>query len=123
MQLHKLTRNKRDFVLRFLSLPVLLLSVELLFQIVFIPISQIFGLIYKNKFDELGMSAADGSTIINLNAALRNILGLVNGALIRLYGCRKVAIASAVLFTTGIILTSFANSFIQFVITYGLITC
>lgn len=49
--------------------------------------------------------------------------GLINGVLLKIYGCRKVAFLAAFLLTAGVVLTSFSQNFTHFVISYGLITC
>lgn len=81
-----------------------------------------FGLIFKDKFAEMKMPAADISFIMNFNSAFGMSLGLINGPLLRNFGYRKVAIVAGMLFSTGITLTSFANSFLAFVFTYGIVT-
>lgn len=50
-------------------------------------------------------------------------LGLFNGALLKCFGYRKVAIFGGVLFSSGLVATSFADSFRHFLITYSIITC
>ncbi|RZC32313.1 uncharacterized protein BDFB_002003 [Asbolus verrucosus] len=57
-----------------------------------IPLIHCFGLIFKDTFAELGLSATQGSLIINLNAAFGMMTGLINGVFLKIYGCRKVAI-------------------------------
>lgn len=95
-----------------------------LFQLVFIPTLQSFGLIFKDVFSGIEeLSAADGSTIININAAFGMLMGLVNGALLRKFGYRKISVTGSVFMIFGIISTAFANTFIEFVVSYGLITC
>lgn len=81
-----------------------------------------FGLVFKDTFNALGFSATDGSVIINTNAACSMMTGLINGPLLKYFGPRKVSIAGAVFTTAGVILTSFANSFTWFLISYSFIT-
>lgn len=81
-----------------------------------------FGLLYKEKFEELGMTSSEKSIIMNLNSAFGMILGLVNAPLLRRFGYRRVAAVASILFSFGMILTSSANSFIHFLITYSCIT-
>nr|CAD7399970.1 unnamed protein product [Timema poppensis] len=47
---------------------------------------------------------------------------LVQGAILNRYGYRRVAIAGSILTFMGVVLTSFGNSFIHFLITYGFLT-
>ncbi|CAG2061331.1 unnamed protein product [Timema podura] len=84
---------------------------------------QTFALLYKDKFANIGMSATDSSIIINVNSAFGMGLGLVQGAILNRYGYRKVAIAGSILTFIGVVLTSFGNSFIYFLFTYGFLTC
>lgn len=69
------------------------------------------------------MSALDATLILNLNSALGMTLGLFNGALLKCFGYRKVAVLGGALFSSGLIATSWANSFRHFLITYSIITC
>lgn len=92
------------------------------FQLIFIPIMQCFGLIFKDTFTLMGFSATDGSVIINTNAAFGMMMGLINGPLLRIYGYRKVSVAGATFISVGILLTAFANTFTFFIITYGFLT-
>lgn len=82
-----------------------------------------FGLIFKDKFVDMNMSATDVTIIINLNSAFGMTLGLVNGPLLRNFGYRKIAIVAGIFFSFGFFLTSWANSFTHFFITYCFITC
>ncbi|XP_011501559.1 PREDICTED: monocarboxylate transporter 4-like [Ceratosolen solmsi marchali] len=87
-----------------------------------VPVSQVFSMIYGNKFEELGISATEMSIIMNVNQAFGMILALANVPLLRNYGYRKIAVIGQLLYSSGIILTSFATCFIHFIITYGMIT-
>lgn len=88
-----------------------------------VPVLTSFGLIFKDKFKELNMSALDSTLILNLNSALGMTLGLFNGALLKCFGYRKIAVLGGILFSSGLIATSYANSFQHFLITYSIITC
>lgn len=93
------------------------------FQLIFIPIMQSFGLIFKDTFAMMGLSATDGTIIITSNAAAGMIMGLINGPLLNRFSYRKVSFAGAIFIVIGIISTSFATKFEHFLLTYGLITC
>lgn len=69
------------------------------------------------------MSAIDSTLILNLNSALGMTLGLVNGVLLKQFGYRKVAFMGGTLFSSGLIMTAWANSFRHFLITYSIVTC
>jgi hypothetical protein len=50
-------------------------AVFLFFQVIVVPILQSFGLLFKGRFDALGISGTDASVIINVNSAFGMILG------------------------------------------------
>jgi len=91
--------------------------------VLIVPVLTSFGLIFKDKFESLNMSALDAALILNLNSALGMTLGLINGALLKCFGYRKIAVLGSLLFSGGLIATSWANSFRHFLITYSIITC
>ncbi|KMQ87401.1 monocarboxylate transporter 9, partial [Lasius niger] len=86
------------------------------------PIIQGFGLIFKESFAELNMNATDTSVIISVNLAFGMMFGMINGALLKTFGYKKVAMAGSIIFTVGIMLTAFANTFSLFIICYGILT-
>ncbi|XP_044254557.1 monocarboxylate transporter 12-like [Tribolium madens] len=88
---------------------------------IYIPMMHCFGLIFKDTFAELGLSAAQGSFIMNLHAAFGLLTGLLNGVLLKMFGYRKIALVAAVLYFSGVTLTSLARSFQFFIISYGMI--
>ena len=88
-----------------------------------VPVLQSFGLIYKNKFKEIGISATDTSLIINLASSFGMALGLFNGPLLKTFGYRKVAFVGGLFFSFGLMLTSRAESFYHFLATYSILTC
>ncbi|XP_025831354.1 monocarboxylate transporter 13-like isoform X2 [Agrilus planipennis] len=90
--------------------------------VISIPIMTSFGLLFKDTFSQLGLSATDSAIIINTNQAFGMMMGLINGALLRKYGYRKIAIMSAVCMTLGVTLTAFAKTFTHFMISFGLLT-
>ncbi|KAI4456815.1 monocarboxylate transporter [Holotrichia oblita] len=92
-------------------------------NIITIPIAQGFGLIFKDRFVELGFSATDTALIMNTSGAISMFCGIFNGPLLKSMGYRKVALLSGCLTTLGVILTAQANSFLQYILTFGLITC
>ncbi|KAG5332235.1 MOT9 protein, partial [Acromyrmex heyeri] len=85
-----------------------------------IPIVQGFGLIFKESFAKLNLTATDTSIIINVNLAFGMILGLINGPLLKIYGYRKVAMVGSILYAIGITLTAFANTFTLIMISIGM---
>lgn len=87
-----------------------------------IPTTSNIGLIFKDKFDEMKIPAADLTLIININSALSMALGLINGPLLRYFGYRKISVVAAVLFSIGLMLTALTDSVLGIIITYGVIT-
>ena len=88
-----------------------------------IPILQGFGLIFKDRFEDLEFTATQITTIMNFNSFFGMILGIFNGPLITIFGFRKTAILGTLVFTSGVVFTAYASSFIQFIIGYGMLTC
>ncbi|XP_058128331.1 uncharacterized protein LOC131285901 [Anopheles ziemanni] len=91
-------------------------------NIMIVPVLQSFGLIFRDTFREINISATKASVIINLASAVGMALGLFNGPLLRRYGFRKLAVAGGVLFSVGLMLTSSAAYFAHFIITYSIIS-
>uniref|UniRef100_A0A1L8DEV9 Putative monocarboxylate transporter n=1 Tax=Nyssomyia neivai TaxID=330878 RepID=A0A1L8DEV9_9DIPT len=87
-----------------------------------IPVLQTFGLIFNDKFKEMQLTATDSAMIVNVASAVGMGMGLFNGPLLRIYGYRKVSVASGVFFSIGLILTSWASTFTHFIITYSILT-
>uniref|UniRef100_A0A2M4BFX4 Putative monocarboxylate transporter n=1 Tax=Anopheles marajoara TaxID=58244 RepID=A0A2M4BFX4_9DIPT len=90
-------------------------------NIMIVPVLQSFGLIFRDTFKEINISATKASVIINLASAVGMALGLFNGPLLRKYGFRKLAVAGGLLFSAGLMLTSSATYFAHFIITYSII--
>lgn len=90
-------------------------------NIMIIPVLQSFGLIFKDTFHQINISATDASLIINLASAVGMTFGLFNGPLLRSYGFRKVAFLGGTMFSLGLMLTSSAETFAHFIITYSII--
>lgn len=82
-----------------------------------------FGLIFKDSFAALNLTATDTSVIINVNLAFGMLLGLINGPLLKIFGYRKVAMAGSIMYAVGVTLTAFANSFTLIIICYGVLAC
>uniref|UniRef100_A0A8D8JBV2 Monocarboxylate transporter 14 n=3 Tax=Culex pipiens TaxID=7175 RepID=A0A8D8JBV2_CULPI len=90
-------------------------------NIMIIPVLQSFGLIFKDTFQQINISATDASLIINLASAVGMTFGLFNGPLLRSYGFRRVAFLGGTMFSLGLMLTSSAETFTHFIITYSII--
>lgn len=96
---------------------------SLFLQTCTLPIIQGFGLLFRDRCADLGMTGIEISIIITVNSAFGMGLGLINGPLLRRFGCRRIAIAGAVFHTVGLMLSAWANSFTLFIITYGILCC
>ncbi|XP_055538342.1 monocarboxylate transporter 13-like [Wyeomyia smithii] len=90
-------------------------------NIMIIPVLQSFGLIFKDTFKQINVSATGASLIINLASSVGMTFGLFNGPLLRNFGFRKVAAAGGTMFSLGLMLTSTAQTFAHFIITYSII--
>lgn len=91
-------------------------------QIVILPTIGSFGLIFGERYAALGLTATDVALVTNVNAAVGMSMGLVNGGLLRRFGCRPIAVVAGLLMTTGICLTATANSMRAFLLCYGVVT-
>lgn len=92
------------------------------FQIVTLPVITNFGLIFKEKITSMQMPVTNVTFILNISSVLNMLTGLITGPLLNRFGYRKIALTSGILFSGGLLLTSFANSFTHFIITYSIIT-
>lgn len=84
---------------------------------------QSFGLLFQDIFTNMGLTHTDRSTIMNTNSACMMLMGLVNGPLLRRFSFRKVALMGATLCSLGVVLTSTATTFTEYLVYYGFITC
>lgn len=81
----------------------------------FPPLQQ-FGLIYRQRMADLGFTAKETTTIINVVMSLSSIVGIVNGAMFRRFTFRQVAITGNMLAFIGILLTAWATTFWQYIL-------
>ncbi|XP_068628093.1 uncharacterized protein [Battus philenor] len=90
-------------------------------NVVVLPLIAGFGLIFQEAFEETGLTATQGTLIITLNHGFGMLLSLFGGPVLRRWGYRKVAVFGALMISSGLILTSFANSFWVFILSYSII--
>ncbi|XP_034189364.2 uncharacterized protein LOC117608408 isoform X1 [Osmia lignaria lignaria] len=87
------------------------------------PVLQCFGLIFRDRFAELGINSSQITTILNINCTVTSCLGLANGPLFRKFSCRQVAFVGALVCAISITIlstmTTFTGSIIFFSILYG----
>lgn len=82
---------------------------------------QQFGLLFRERLALLGIESPQITTIINMNQALTALIGLTNGPVFRRFTFRQVSFTGAVLVSVALFLTSFANSFVMFLITFSIL--
>ncbi|XP_068970748.1 uncharacterized protein [Bombus flavifrons] len=84
---------------------------------------QSFGLIFRDRFAELGINSSQTTTIININFAVNSCTGLANGPLFRKYNYRQVAFVGTLICAVSITALSMTRTFtgalIFFSILYG----
>uniref|UniRef100_A0A1A9W686 Major facilitator superfamily (MFS) profile domain-containing protein n=1 Tax=Glossina brevipalpis TaxID=37001 RepID=A0A1A9W686_9MUSC len=85
------------------------------------PCLVLFGFIFREHLEVLGLTNAQITTIINTNPAISACSGLLNGPMFRRFTFRQVAIMGSLLVFVGIFLTSFCQTFISYVFTYSLL--
>ncbi|XP_049289358.1 uncharacterized protein LOC125767132 [Anopheles funestus] len=85
------------------------------------PVLQQFGLLFRDRMTELSISASEVTTIINTHSALTSIVGLANGPMFRRFTYRQVAFFGALLVGVAVSLTSLADSFFEYMITFAVL--
>ncbi|CAK9821507.1 Monocarboxylate transporter 14 [Anthophora retusa] len=86
-----------------------------------LPIQQCFGLIFRERFFSLGITATQTSLILHLNGTITCSLGLISGPMMKRFTFRKVAFFGAFTTVIGICTTAFAVSLPSIIITYCVI--
>ncbi|XP_017050766.1 uncharacterized protein LOC108094609 [Drosophila ficusphila] len=85
------------------------------------PCLQQFGFLFRERLSDLGMSSSQITAIINTNPAVSACTGLLNGPMFRRFTFRQVAMAGALLISTGIALTAFCETFLGYMVAYALL--
>ncbi|XP_053682173.1 uncharacterized protein LOC128732803 [Sabethes cyaneus] len=85
------------------------------------PVLQQFGMLFRDRMSELGISSSEITSFINTNAALMSIVGLMNGPMFRKFTFRQVAFCGASLVSLGLLLTSISNSFLTYLLTFSIL--
>uniref|UniRef100_A0A1I8MBK9 Major Facilitator Superfamily protein n=1 Tax=Musca domestica TaxID=7370 RepID=A0A1I8MBK9_MUSDO len=80
-----------------------------------------YGLVYRERMTQLEFDAKQIATIINAMLAISSLVGLVNGAMFRSFSFRQVGMAGSVMVFTGVLLTVFCETFIQYMLCYSTI--
>ncbi|XP_017765310.1 PREDICTED: uncharacterized protein LOC108554513 isoform X1 [Eufriesea mexicana] len=88
-----------------------------------LPMLQSFGLIFRDRFAELGINSTQTTTILNINCAVTSCIGLANGPLFRKFSYRQIAFVGSMICAISITILSMTKSFtgaiIFFSILYG----
>ncbi|CAK9826588.1 Monocarboxylate transporter 13 [Anthophora retusa] len=88
-----------------------------------LPMLQSFGLIFRDRFAELGINSSQTTTILNINCAVTSCIGLANGPLFRKFSYRQIALVGATICAVSItvlsVIRNFAGIMIFFSILYG----
>ncbi|XP_072376357.1 monocarboxylate transporter 3-like [Diabrotica undecimpunctata] len=95
---------------------IILLNVSLLTLI------QCFGIIFGKDFELMGVTAAQTSFLLHLQSSLYCITGFFGSPLLKQYEFRTVAFIGTTIWCTGILLTSFGNSYTAFIFTISVLT-
>lgn len=86
-----------------------------------LPIQQSFGLIFRERFFALGITATQTSLILHLNGTITCSLGLISGPMMKRFTFRKVAFLGGLTVAAGICMTAFAVSLPSIIFTYCII--
>ncbi|XP_053999521.1 uncharacterized protein LOC128887541 isoform X1 [Hylaeus anthracinus] len=88
-----------------------------------LPVLQSFGLIFRDRFTELGINSSQTTTILNMNIAVTACIGLANGPLFRKFSYRQVSFTGALISAVSIMVLSrmktFTGALIFFSFLYG----
>ncbi|XP_034952116.1 uncharacterized protein [Chelonus insularis] len=91
-------------------------------NLIMVPLITGLGIIFKDLFPLYEISHTDGTIIMSTNMSFGMLMGLTHGPLLQIFGYRKIAIAGGLMFSIGLLLTSFAKTFVHFLISYGILT-
>ncbi|KAF5305923.1 hypothetical protein FQR65_LT07534 [Abscondita terminalis] len=92
------------------------------FNFLVVPMFQNFGLIFRYKFKEIGLSATNESFIVTSGLAVGMLAGVSYGPILKRFGYRKVCFTAAFLTSAGTVSMIFAESMFGFLVTYGFLT-
>lgn len=84
-------------------------------------LAQQFGIIFRNRMENLGISSSELTTIINTQIAVSAFTGLLNGPLFRRYTYRVVALVGSVLTFVGLFWMVFADTFTLYLLSFSII--
>ncbi|CAG5077915.1 Similar to SLC16A1: Monocarboxylate transporter 1 (Bos taurus), partial [Cotesia congregata] len=82
---------------------------------------QSFGLLFRDRLKQLGISSSETTIILNVNLAMIALIGLANGPIFRKYTFRKVSIIGALVTSISIAILSTLTSFTGILIFFGIL--
>lgn len=86
-----------------------------------IPLTQNYGLIYKEKYEEWGITHAEYTFMRNLEFSISNCIGLFTGALLKKYGFRKMSLIGGFLTALAILITSQVTTITYFIVFHAIL--
>ncbi|XP_017156374.1 uncharacterized protein LOC108164907 [Drosophila miranda] len=84
-------------------------------------LAQQFGILFRTRMSNLGISNSELTTIINTQIAVSAFTGLLNGPLFRRYTYRVVALVGSVLTFLGLFWMVFADTFTVYLLSFSII--
>ncbi|XP_023289970.1 monocarboxylate transporter 14 isoform X2 [Orussus abietinus] len=90
----------------------------IIINVTVLPIQQSFGLVFEERFSELGITATQISLIFSLNSAMTCAMGLLNGPMLKKFVFRTVAYLGSICIVLGICALAFADSLPSIIFTY-----
>ncbi|XP_015834474.2 uncharacterized protein LOC107397746 isoform X1 [Tribolium castaneum] len=84
------------------------------------PMFQQFGLVFRQKFADLGITNPQTTTVINLNSAFNSCVGLLNGPIYRKFTYRQVAMFGSLLVASSLFISTLCQSFWTYLIFYAM---
>ncbi|KAH8387273.1 hypothetical protein KR093_006024 [Drosophila rubida] len=84
-------------------------------------LAQQFGIIFRERMANLGISSSELTTIINTQIAVSAFTGLLNGPLFRRYTYRAVALFGSVLTFVGLFWMVVADTFTLYLLSFSII--
>ncbi|XP_017789942.1 PREDICTED: uncharacterized protein LOC108572253 [Habropoda laboriosa] len=113
-----------------ISITFITWSIEFMYQMLekrrsallsILPIQQCFGLIFRERFFSLGITATQTSLILHLCGTITCSLGLISGPMMKRFTFRKVAFLGGFTAAIGVCMTAFAVSLPSIILTYCVI--
>ncbi|CAB3235956.1 unnamed protein product [Arctia plantaginis] len=86
-----------------------------------LPVLQQFGLLFRDKFANLGITSSETTTIINMNSALFSCVGLANGPLFKIFTYRQVSLTGAIIGFVGVMLATFSYNFATYLVSFSIL--